>query len=98
MFIILIKKINICHVRSRGPAWSSYFACKIANVPLVSTFHGTYNFKSKIKKFYNSIMLKCDTVIAGSDYILNHIYTNYKTAKKIFRNRPPKNINFFFID
>ena len=29
-------------------------------------------------------MLKCDTVIAGSDYILNHIYTNYKTDKKIF--------------
>ena len=28
-------------------------------------------------------MLKCDTVIAGSDYILNHIYTNYKTDKKI---------------
>ena len=32
-------------------------------------------------------MLKCDTVIAGSDYILNHIYTNYKTDKKFLSSK-----------
>ena len=83
LFLILLKRINICHVRSRGPAWSAYFACKLTNVPLVSTFHGTYNFKSNTKLFYNSVMLRTNHVIAGSDYILNHIYKNYKTEKKI---------------
>ena len=27
IFLILIKKINIVHARSRAPAWSCYFAC-----------------------------------------------------------------------
>ncbi len=81
IFYIFIKiklnKINIVHARSRAPAWSAYFATKLAGVKFITTFHGTYNFKSKIKKFYNSIMLKSDHVIAGSDFILNHIHSNY---------------------
>ena len=81
LFLILLKRINICHVRSRGPAWSAYFACKLTNVPLVSTFHGTYNFKSNTKLFYNSVMLRTNHVIAGSDYILNHIYKIIKQKK-----------------
>ena len=75
--IIKIYKINIVHVRSRAPAWSAYFASKLAMIKFVTTFHGTYNFKSKIKKFYNSIMLKSNYVIAGSNFILNHIHSNY---------------------
>lgn len=77
LFLIFKYKINIVHARSRGPAWSCYFACKLSNTKLVSTFHGTYNFKSDIKKFYNSIMIKSDRVIAGSNFILNHIHSNY---------------------
>jgi glycosyltransferase involved in cell wall biosynthesis len=77
LFLISKYKINIVHARSRGPAWSCYFACKLSNTKLVSTFHGTYNFKSDIKKFYNSIMIKSDCVIAGSNFILNHIHSNY---------------------
>jgi len=75
--IIKIYKINIVHARSRAPAWSAYFASKLAMIKFVTTFHGTYNFKSKIKKFYNSIMLKSNYVIAGSNFILNHIHSNY---------------------
>ena len=76
-FKIKIHKINILHARSRAPAWSAFFAAKLGGVKFVTTFHGTYNFKSKIKKYYNSIMLKSDHVIAGSEFILNHIHTNY---------------------
>ena len=75
--IIKIYKINIVHARSRAPAWSAYFASKLAMTKFVTTFHGTYNFKSKIKKFYNSIMVKSNYVIAGSNFILNHIHSNY---------------------
>ena len=77
IFIILIYNISIVHARSRAPAWSCLLATKITGRKFVTTFHGTYNFKSSIKKFYNSIMLKSDLVIAGSNFIFSHIKDNY---------------------
>ena len=74
---IIIFKINIIHARSRAPAWSCYFASIITRRVFVTTFHGTYNFKNNIKKFYNSIMLRAKLTIAGSNFIFNHINENY---------------------
>jgi len=85
--LILIKKINIVHARSRAPAWSCYIATKITRRKFVTTFHGTYNFKNSIKKFYNSIMVKSDVLIAGSNFIFSHISENYQkflNSKKKF--------------
>ena len=91
LFIIFFK-INIVHARSRAPAWSCYLACFMTRKIFVTTFHGTYNFKSKFKKFYNSIMLKAKLTIAGSNFIFNHINENYnehlskeKKLRVIFR-------------
>ena len=75
--IIIMKQINIVHARSRAPAWACYFACLVTNTKFVTTFHGTYNFKSKFKKFYNSIMLRSKLTIAGSNFIFGHINENY---------------------
>ena len=75
--LLLFYNINIVHVRSRAPAWSCFFAAKVTFRKLVSTFHGTYNFNSRIKKFYNSIMVRSDLVIAGSNFIFSHINENY---------------------
>ena len=75
--IILVNGINIVHARSRAPAWSCLIATKFTRRKFVTTFHGTYNFKSSIKKFYNSIMLRSDLVIAGSNFIFSHINDNY---------------------
>ena len=77
LFIIFFK-INIVHARSRAPAWSCYLACLLTNRAFVTTFHGTYNFKNKFKKFYNSIMLRAKLTIAGSNFIFSHINENYK--------------------
>ncbi len=76
--IILFLNISIVHARSRAPAWSCYIATKLTCRKFVTTFHGTYNFKSKIKKYYNSIMLKSHLLIAGSNFIFSHINENYK--------------------
>ena len=87
IFIILIYNISIVHARSRAPAWSCLLATKITGRKFVTTFHGTYNFRSSIKKFYNSIMLKSDLVIAGSNFIFSHIkdnYSKYLSHKKKF--------------
>ena len=69
--------IKIIHARSRAPAWSCWLASKITARKFVTTFHGTYNFSNKIKKFYNSIMVRSDLVIAGSNFIFSHINENY---------------------
>tara|TARA_B110001452_G_scaffold75015_1_gene60772 strand:- start:731 stop:1885 length:1155 start_codon:yes stop_codon:yes gene_type:complete len=97
--IILFYNISIVHARSRAPAWSCLLATKITNRKFVTTFHGTYNFKGKIKKFYNSVMVKSDLIIAGSNFIFSHIKDNYSeflTVKKkflvIFRGI---NVDFF---
>ena len=97
--IILFKKINIVHARSRAPAWSCYLACILTNTIFVTTFHGTYNFKNKFKKFYNSIMLRSKLTIAGSNFIFSHINENYneylskkKKLRVIFRGI---NIDYF---
>ncbi len=88
IFYILIKNINIVHARSRAPAWSCYLACLITRRNFVTTFHGTYNFKNKFKKFYNSVMVRSKLTIAGSNFIFNHInenYSDYLNKKKKLR-------------
>ena len=77
IFIILLNNISIVHARSRAPAWSCLLATKITRRKFVTTFHGTYNFKNSIKKFYNSVMVRSDLIIAGSNFIFSHINQNY---------------------
>ena len=87
IFIILFYNISIVHARSRAPAWSCLLAVKITRRKFVTTFHGTYNFKNQFKKLYNSVMVRSDLVIAGSNFIFSHInnnYSKYLTIKKKF--------------
>ena len=79
--IIKKYKINIVHARSRAPAWSAYFAAKKMGIPFVTTFHGTYSIQNKLKKKYNSIMIKSNRVIAISKFIKSHILSNYNIDK-----------------
>tara|TARA_B100000963_G_scaffold21270_1_gene16041 strand:+ start:51 stop:1205 length:1155 start_codon:yes stop_codon:yes gene_type:complete len=99
VFIILFYNISIVHARSRAPAWSCLIATKLTRTKFVTTFHGTYNFSGKIKKFYNSVMVRSDLIIAGSNFIFSHIkenYSNFINLKKkllvIFRGI---NVDFF---
>jgi len=97
--IILTLNINVVHARSRAPAWSCLISCLITRRKFVTTFHGTYNFNSSFKKFYNSVMVRSNLIIAGSNFIFNHIsenYNKYLNRKKklmvIFRGI---NLDFF---
>jgi glycosyltransferase involved in cell wall biosynthesis len=75
--IIVLYNINIVHARSRAPAWSCFIATKLTMRKFVTTFHGTYNFNNKFKKFYNSVMVRSHLVIGGSNFIFSHINSNY---------------------
>jgi glycosyltransferase involved in cell wall biosynthesis len=97
--IILFNNISIVHARSRAPAWSCLFAAKITGRKFVTTFHGTYNFNNKLKKFYNSVMVRSDLIIAGSNFIFSHIKENYSkylnTKKKLLVIFRGINVDYF---
>ena len=90
--IILFYNITIVHARSRAPAWSCLLATKITARKFVTTFHGTYNFNSDLKKFYNSVMVRSNLVIAGSNFIFSHINENYSD---FFLKRKRKLVTIF---
>ena len=75
--IIVFLGINIVHARSRAPAWSCFLSCMLTRRKFVTTFHGIYNFSNSIKKFYNSVMVRSNLIIAGSNYVFDHIHKNY---------------------
>ena len=81
--IILFYNISIVHARSRAPAWSCLLATKVTGRKFVTTFHGTYNFSSKLKKLYNSVMVRSNLIIAGSNFIFSHIKENYSELLNI---------------
>lgn len=71
------RGIDIVHARSRAPAWSAMRAARAAGVKFVTTYHGTYNAKSGLKRYYNSIMARGDRVIANSEFIRDHIVSGH---------------------
>ncbi|HTW34399.1 MAG TPA: glycosyltransferase family 4 protein [Rhizomicrobium sp.] len=80
--IVRERKIALIHARSRAPAWSAFFAARMAKVPFVTTYHGIYNAKSGFKRFYNSVMARGDAVIANSEWTAAHIAAEYRFKPK----------------
>lgn len=75
--LIRARNIDIVHARSRAPAWSALRAVQGTNAKFVTTYHGTYNAKSGLKRFYNSVMARGDRVIANSEFIRDHIVSEH---------------------
>jgi glycosyltransferase involved in cell wall biosynthesis len=71
--IIKDNQINIVHARSRAPAWSALAAARATGTRFVTTYHGTYNAKSVLKRIYNSAMARGDEVIANSHFIADRV-------------------------
>ncbi|CAK0741472.1 Glycosyl transferase [Azospirillaceae bacterium] len=86
----LIRKhdVALVHARSRAPAWSAWAACQQARIPFMTTFHAAYNFNSPMKKLYNTVMARGERVIAISEFIAEHIRTNYPSATQRIRIIP----------
>lgn len=80
--IIRIRSIGLVHARSRAPAWSALMAAGMTGVPFVTTYHGIYNARTSIKRFYNSVMARGDAVIANSQWTAAHIAAEYRLLPK----------------
>jgi glycosyltransferase involved in cell wall biosynthesis len=72
------RNVNIIHARSRAPAWSALMAARRLKLPFVTTYHGIYNAKTPLKRWYNSVMARGDLVIANSEYTRGHVLETYK--------------------
>jgi len=86
--VIADNKVGLVHARSRAPAWSARPAAERANVPFITTFHGTYNFSNPAKKAYNAIMAKGERVIAISEFIGRHVAEQYDVPEDRIRVIP----------
>ena len=57
--IVELNDIDIIHAQSRAPAWSSYYAAKLANCHFVTTIHGVHQTKGFLKKYYKNYYQQC---------------------------------------
>lgn len=73
------EQVSLIHARSRAPAWSALLAARKLGLPFVTTYHGAYNEKSKLKNWYNGVMARADAVIANSRYTAGLVQSRYGT-------------------
>lgn len=78
--LIRAQKVDLVHARSRAPAWSALSAARGAKRPFVTTYHGIYNARSPLKRFYNSVMARGDVVIANSEFTAAHVRREHPEA------------------
>jgi glycosyltransferase involved in cell wall biosynthesis len=73
---------SLIHVRSRHPGWILWLVEHVLRIrrhyKVVTTFHGYYSHRSALKRFYNSIMLRAEKVIAASQFIKAHLLEVYQ--------------------
>ncbi len=76
--LIRRRKVSLVHVRSRAPAFSAVMAARMAGVPVLATYHGVYNAKSALKRWYNGVMTRGEVVIANSEFTRQHVIAQHK--------------------
>jgi len=74
------RGVSLVHARSRAPAWSALYAARRTHRPFVTTYHGIYNARGRLKRLYNSVMARGDVVIANSEYTAGHIRSEHPFA------------------
>lgn len=83
--IIAQEQVDLLHARSRAPAWSARMAARRSGIPFVTTYHGAYAERGRLKRLYNSVMASADLVIANSGYTERLIKGRYNTEAKRVR-------------
>lgn len=73
------ERVDLIHARSRAPAWSALIAARRTRTHFVTTYHGIYNEKGRMKRTYNSVMARGELVIANSLYTAELVRTRYGT-------------------
>lgn len=75
--LIRRERVSLVHARSRAPAFSALMAARATRTPFVATYHGVYNARSRLKRWYNAVMTRGDLVIANSEYTRDHVLAEH---------------------
>ncbi len=86
--IIRSENVDIVHARSRAPAWSALWAARRTRVAFVTTYHGVYNARSALKRWYNGVMARGDRVIANSHFTAAHVAAEHGVGPERLRVIP----------
>lgn len=79
--LIETENVDLVHARSRAPAWSAMYAARRTKRPFVTTVHGAYGVGNRLKRAYNSVMVRGDRVIAISEFIRDYVIERYPESK-----------------
>jgi glycosyltransferase involved in cell wall biosynthesis len=77
---IRAEGVEVVHARSRAPAWSAWLAARRTGVHFVTTYHAPYGERPRLKRAYNAVMAKGDTVIAISRYVAGLVAARHGVA------------------
>ncbi|HEV2532102.1 glycosyltransferase family 4 protein [Phenylobacterium sp.] len=75
--LIRTEKVSLVHARSRAPAFSALWAARRTHTPFVTTYHGVYSARNRLKRWYNAVMTRGDLVIANSGYTRDHVLAEH---------------------
>lgn len=79
--IVEREGVDLVHARSRAPAWASLWATRWTRTPFVTTYHGAYSQKSRLKGVYNGVMARGDVVIANSAFTADLVRRRHPFAR-----------------
>ena len=82
--VIRAEGVDLIHARSRAPAFSALWAAKVTGIPFVATYHGVYNARGRLKRWYNAVMTRGEVIIANSEYTRRHVIEEHDVlAEKV---------------
>jgi glycosyltransferase involved in cell wall biosynthesis len=76
--LIRNEKVSLVHARSRAPAFSALWAARLTGTPFVTTYHGIYKARSRLKRWYNAVMTRGELVIANSEFTRDHVLAEHR--------------------
>ncbi len=78
------EKVDLIHLCSRAPAWIAFPLGSTLNVPILTSVHMRFRRSNLLKKYYNSILTKGNSIIAISKHIEDSIKKSFpKVSNKI---------------
>ena len=78
------EKVDLIHLCSRAPAWIAFPLGSKLNIPILTSVHMRFRKSNFLKKYYNSILTKGNSIIAISKHIEDSIKKSFpKASNKI---------------
>ena len=78
--IVRQERVSLIHARSRAPAFSAFLAARWTGAPYLATYHGVYEAKGPLKRWYNAIMTRGPVTIANSAYTRDRVIAEHGLA------------------